>query len=234
MAPRTVHAQQKATPVIGYLGSGSPGFLAPYLAAFHRGLSETGYVEGQNVTIEYRWAEDHSDRLPALAADLVDHKVDMIVTSGGLLSARAAKGATSTIPIVFTAVSDPVAAGLVASLLARPGGNLTGFSPMMIELTSKRLELLAELVPDTKVFALLVNPNDPRIEGLIKDEQEAACTKGLQLNILKASSQSDRRRLRNPSPTACRCASRRARFVFQQPARAVGSIGSAAHHSRDL
>jgi putative ABC transport system substrate-binding protein len=153
-------------------------------------LSGTGYVEGQNVTIEYRWAENHNDRLPALAADLVGRKVDLIVSSGSLPAALAAKGATSTIPIVFTAISDPVAAGLVASL-ARPGGNLTGFSPFQFELMPKRLELLTELVPQARVIALLVNPNDPRAEGLIRDVQEAARTKGVQLPILKASTEGE-------------------------------------------
>jgi putative ABC transport system substrate-binding protein len=144
--PLIARAQQKATPVIGYLGTGSPGPSAPNLAAFHQGLSDTGYVEGQNVAIEYRWAEGHYDRLPALAADLVGRKVDVIVAaSGGTPSALAAKSATSTIPIVFS-VGNPVGAGLVASL-ARPGGNLTGVSFLAVELMPKRLELLAELVP---------------------------------------------------------------------------------------
>jgi putative tryptophan/tyrosine transport system substrate-binding protein len=185
-----VRAQQKAMPVIGFLGSASPGPFAPFVAAFHQGLSGTGYVEGQNVTLEYRWAENHKDRLPALAADLVGRKVDLIVSSGSLPAALAAKGATSTIPIVFTAVSDPVTAGLVASL-ARPGGNLTGFSRFQFELMPKRLELLIELVPQARVIALLVNPDDTRAEGLVRDLQEAARTKGVQLPILRAAAEGE-------------------------------------------
>src|SRR6516165_5139971 len=191
-APRTLRAQQKAMPVIGFLGSTSPGGqVAPFTAAFRQGLSETGYVEGQNVTIEWRWAEGHYDRLPALAADLVGHKVDVIVT-GNTPATRAAKGATSTIPIVFN-VGDPVGQGLVASL-ARPGGNLTGFSPFVMELMPKRLELLSELVPQARVIAFLVNQNFPTIEGFkdpIRDVQEAASTKGIQLPIVKAAAEGD-------------------------------------------
>ena len=188
IAPRALRAQQKAMPVIGFLASGSPGPYAP-VAAFRAGLSESGYVEGENVAIEYRWAEDRYDRLAALAADLGGRKVDVIVAAGGFLSALAAKSATSTIPIVFTGVSDPVAAGLVASL-ARPGGNLTGFSPFQFELMPKRLELLTELVPQAGVIALL-GPNDPRADGLVKDLGEAARTKGVQLTILKASTEGE-------------------------------------------
>jgi putative ABC transport system substrate-binding protein len=190
IAPRALRAQERAMPVIGYLGSGLPGAFAPLAAAFRQGLGETGYVEGQNLTIEYRWAEDPYDRLPALAADLVDRKVDVIVASGGLLSALAAKRSTSTISIVFTGVSDPVAAGLVASL-ARPGGNLTGFSPFQVELMPKRLELLTELVPQARVIALLANPNFPLTERIIQDLQEAARTKGVELSILKVSTDSE-------------------------------------------
>jgi putative ABC transport system substrate-binding protein len=143
-------------PVIGYLPSGSPGPNAPNVAAFRQGLSETGYVEGKNVAIEYRWAEGSYDRLPALAVNLVDLKVDVIVASGAAV--LVAKGATSTIPIVFFGGGDPVAAGWATSL-ARPGGNLTGFSILVAELMPKRLELISELVPQAGVIALLVNPN---------------------------------------------------------------------------
>jgi putative tryptophan/tyrosine transport system substrate-binding protein len=188
--PLAARAQQKAMPVIGWLSSVSPGSSAHLVAAFRQGLSEAGYVEGQNVTIEYRWAESRDDRLPAFAADLVGRKVDLIVAGGSLLSTLAAKSATSTIPIVFPALSDPVAAGLVASL-ARPGGNLTGFSPFQYEMMPKRLELITELVPQARVIALLVTPNEPRTEGLIRDMQEAARVKGVQLQILKASTESE-------------------------------------------
>ena len=155
-----------------------------------QGLSETGYVDGQNVAFEYRWAESDYDRLPALAADLVSRKVDVIVTAGGTPPALAAKSATSTIPIVFTAVSDPVGIGLVASL-ARPGGNLTGFSNIAAELMPKLLELLSELVPQAGVIALLVNPNNANAEPMIRDVQEAARAKGVKLAVLKAGTEGE-------------------------------------------
>ena len=184
-AARAPRAQQKKMPVVGFLSGASPAPSAPYLAAFLQGLSESGYVEGQNVAIEYRWAEGRDDRLPAFAADLVGRNVDLIVASGSPVAVLAAKSATSTIPIVFPAISDPVAVGLVASL-ARPGGNVTGFSPFQYEMMPKRLELLTELVPQARVIALLVTPNEPRTEGLIRDMQEAARVKGIELQILKA------------------------------------------------
>ena len=159
------------------------------MAAFRQGLSETGYVEGQNLTIEYRWAEGRFDRLPALAADLVGRKVDVIV-AGADPAAHAAKNATSTIPIVFIAGGDPVGQGLVASL-ARPGGNLTGVSFLTAELNPKRFELLSELVPQARVIALLVNPNSPASELMMRAVQEAARAKGVQLHILKASTESE-------------------------------------------
>jgi putative ABC transport system substrate-binding protein len=187
--PFAARAQQKAMPVIGFLGNGAPGPSAVAVAGVRQGLSETGYVEGQNLTIEYRWAEGRLDRLPALAADLVGRKVDVIV-AGGDSGAHAAKGATSTIPIVFIAGDDPVGDGLVASL-ARPGGNLTGVSFLTAELHPKRFELLSELVPQARVIALLVNPTIPATERLMRAVQEAAQAKGLQLHILKASTESE-------------------------------------------
>jgi putative ABC transport system substrate-binding protein len=175
-------------PVIGFLGSSSPGPFAPFVAAFQQGLSESGYVEGQNLTIEYRWAENSYDRLPALAAELAGRKVDLIVT-GGTPAALAAKSATPTIPIVFSGVGDPVAVGLVASL-ARPGGNITGISEMATEQMSKRLELLSELVPQARVIALLVNPNAANAGPAIREVQDAARANGVQLPILKAETES--------------------------------------------
>jgi len=189
-APRALRAQQKAMPVIGFLSAASPGDLAPFAAAFRNGLRETGYVEGQNVVIEYRWAEGKYDRLPALAADLVGRNVDVIVTFGGVAAAQAAKSVTSTTPIVFETGVDPVEKGLVASF-ARPGGNLTGVAILTAELMPKRLELLSELVPQVKEIALLVNPNNPTAERMTEAVQEAARTKRLELHILKASSRDE-------------------------------------------
>jgi putative ABC transport system substrate-binding protein len=185
--PFGVRAQQKAMPVIGFLSGASPGPYAANLTAFRQGLGETGYIEGQNLAIEYRWAEGGYDRLPALAADLVARKVDVIVASGGLPPALAAKGATSTIPIVFSVGIDPVAEGLVASL-ARPAGNLTGFSVFVSELMPKRLELLSELVPQAKVIGFLVNPKNAGTKGNVSNLLEAAHAKGVQLAVVQAGS----------------------------------------------
>src|SRR5690349_20421939 len=175
-------------PVIGFVSLGLPGPSAPDVVAFRQGLSDGGYIEGKNVAVEYRWAEGHADRLPALATDLVGDKVDLIATVGGTPAALAAKTASSTTPIVFFTGNDPVATGLVDSF-ARPGGNLTGLAIMATELTPKRLELLSELVPQASVIALMVNPTISTTEGVIKDTQEAARTKGVQLPILKASTE---------------------------------------------
>jgi putative ABC transport system substrate-binding protein len=187
--PLAARAQRKAMPVIGVLNTTSPRPSAPLMDAFRQGLSEAGYVEGQNVAIEYRWAEGNYDRLPALAADLAGRKVDLIMASSPP-AALAAKSATSTIPIVFRSGADPVGDGLVASL-ARPGGNLTGVSFVADELTAKRLELLSELVPRARVIALLMNPNNATAGRVIRDMQEAAHTNGLQLHVLKAGSESE-------------------------------------------
>jgi putative tryptophan/tyrosine transport system substrate-binding protein len=190
MAARALRAQQKAMPVIGYLASATADANALLLPAFLRGLSEIGYVEGQSAIIEYRWAEDHYDRLPALAAELVAGKVDVIVSTGGITGALAAKNASSTTPIVFLIGDDPVERGLVASL-ARPGGNLTGISFLTVGLMAKRLELLSELVPHVKVIALLVNPNNASAEQVTREVQEAARTKGLELHVLKAGAEGE-------------------------------------------
>jgi putative ABC transport system substrate-binding protein len=187
--PLAARAQQKAMPVIGFLGSGLPDPSAPFVAAIRQGLSETGYVEGQNLAIEYRWAEGSHDRVPAFVAELVGRKVDLIVVISAT-AALPAKSATSTIPIVFISGADPVADGLVASL-ARPGGNLTGVSTLGTELNPKRLELLSELVLQAGVIALLVNPNTAGAERQTRDVQQAARAKGVQLTILKASTDSE-------------------------------------------
>src|SRR5262245_41632703 len=167
--PLAASAQQRAFPVIGFLHSASADTFADRLRAFRQGLKETGHVEGENVTIEYRWAENQLDRLPALAAELVRRQVTMIVAAGGTVSTLAAKAATTTIPIVFAAGEDPVSRGLVESI-ARPGGNLTGINFLNTELTAKRLGLLRELVPKAVRIAMLVNPaNRPIAELMLRD-----------------------------------------------------------------
>jgi putative ABC transport system substrate-binding protein len=181
--PLAARAQQPAMPVIGVLDPRSPGTFEGPLRAFRQGLKETGYVEGENVTIEYRWADNQIDRLPALAAELVRRQVAVIAATGG--SALAAKAATSTIPIVFVSPEDPVRLGLVASL-ARPGGNLTGVNFINAELTAKRLELLRELVPGTARVAVLVNPARTA-ESTLRDVEPAARARGLQIRLLNAS-----------------------------------------------
>ena len=184
--PLAARAQQKATPHIGYLHFAEPGYT-PTAAVFLQGLGETGYVEGKNVAIEYRWAEGRYDRLPALAADLVGRKVDLIATVGPPC-ARAAKNATSTIPIVFVIGTDPIADGLISSL-ARPGGNLTGVSILAADVTLKRLDLISALLPQANAIALLVNPNNSN--PWIAEVQEGARAKGVQLFILKATTESE-------------------------------------------
>src|SRR5437868_9085098 len=186
---RPLRAQQTAVPVIGFLGSTSPAPYAIQVAAFLRGLEETGYIEGQNVTVEYRWAEGRFEQLPALAADLVGRKVD-VIAADAVTSTRAAKDATSTIPVVFISGSDPVQRGFVASF-ARPGGNLTGVAMMVAELAPKRFELLSEMVPQASIIALLVNPNNVQTDVVIKGVGEAARAKAVELQILKASTEGE-------------------------------------------
>jgi putative ABC transport system substrate-binding protein len=188
--PLAARGQQKAMPVIGFLSLASPGSFSSNLAAFREGLKETGYIEGQNVVLEYRWADGREDRLPALAAELVGRKVDVIATSGGSRVALAAKSVTSTIPIVFEVGADPVVSGLVASL-ARPGGNLTGISIMTGDLNPKRFELLSELVPTAKLIAVLVNPQNLGAERVIREVQEAGRAKGVPVQVLRAGSSED-------------------------------------------
>ncbi len=187
--PLAARAQQPAIPVIGFLATRASGDDPQLLTAFRRGLQEAGYIEGQNVAIEYRFAENRYDRLPALAADLVGRPVSLIVANGP--AAQAAKAATATIPIVFTAGFDPVGVGLVASL-NRPGGNITGVSILDVELGPKRLELLHQLVPTVTNIAVLVNPSDAaRAETTVKELQTAAHTLGLRLHTLNASTDRD-------------------------------------------
>jgi putative tryptophan/tyrosine transport system substrate-binding protein len=187
--PLAVQAQQRAMPVVGFVNAVSPSGSYPPLPAFLKGLAETGFVEGRNVAIEYRWAEGHYERLPALIADLVQHKVSVIAATG-TSAAVAAKTATATIPIVFEMGSDPVELGLVASL-SQPGGNVTGVANFTIELASKQLGLLHELVPRTTTIAALFNPNFAGTEKLLRDAEVAARVLGLQLIVLKASTEEE-------------------------------------------
>jgi putative tryptophan/tyrosine transport system substrate-binding protein len=185
--PLAARAQQPTMPVIGFLDPRSADAMTDRLRGFRRGLKDTGYVEGENVSIEYRWAENQMDRLPALAAELVRRRVALITTSGGPAVVFAAKAATTTIPIVFLVPEDPVKLGFVASL-ARPGGNLTGINFFLGELTAKRLELLRELVPGAARVAVLVNPaNATNTETTLRDVEPAARAMGLQIQVLNAS-----------------------------------------------
>jgi putative tryptophan/tyrosine transport system substrate-binding protein len=185
--PLAARAQQTVMPAIGFLNAQSPYGLTEQLRGFRLGLKETGYVEGENVAIEYRWAENQIDRLPALAADLVRRQVAVIAATGGPTSALAAKATTTTIPIVFLAADDPVRLGLVASL-ARPGGNLTGVNIFNAELGTKRLELLRELVPTATRVAVLMDPSGSSSEAALRDVEAAARAMGLQIQALNASS----------------------------------------------
>jgi len=187
--PFAARAQQPM-PVIGFLDSGAPAGMTAYLDGFRRGLSETGYTEGQNVAIEYRWAQGRMDQLKAFAVELARQPVEVIVGSRGPAPGLAAKAATSTIPVVFQTGSDPVEIGLVASM-NRPGGNVTGVTRMSTALIAKRLGIILELVPGTSAIALLVNPNGPQTLEQVRDMQEPTRALGLQLHIVRASKESE-------------------------------------------
>jgi putative ABC transport system substrate-binding protein len=188
--PLAARAQQSAMPVIGFLNNTSPEANADLLRAFRQGLKETGFVEGENVAVDYRWADNQLDRLSGLATDLVHRRVAVIVTTGGTTAASAAKATTATIPIAFVVGEDPVRVGLVASL-ARPGSNLTGINFLVAELGAKRLGLLRELMPAATRVAVLVNPAGPNAEPTIKDVEPAGRAMGLQIQLLNASTSSE-------------------------------------------
>ena len=232
--PLAARAQQPAMPVIGYLDVGAPERSSHLLAAFRQGLRESGYTEGRNVTIEFRWANGGHDRLPELAADLVRRRVAVIATPGSLQAALSAKAATSTIPVVFGIGPDPVQAGLVASL-NRPGGNITGAITMNTELGAKQLGLLHELVPDTSRFAVLVNPNNPTADLVIKDAQAAAAAIGRPIEVFGATN--DRGingRLCEPCAKGSERTSRHAGPMDCKPSRASSDPGGAPRGTHDL
>src|SRR5271169_4832579 len=185
--PWAARAQQ---PVIGFLNSRSPGEAATDVAAFRQGLAEAGYIENQNVTIEYRWAENRYERLPALAADLVERRVAVIAALGGPVTALAVKTATKTVPFVFISGVDPIKLGLVASF-AKPGGNATGVNVLITAIEAKRLALLREMVPAAAAIAYIVNPNSPEADAEVSDVQGAARSAGCALHILRAGTESE-------------------------------------------
>jgi len=185
--PLVTRAQQSAMPVVGVLGSASAAAYGERLGLIRQGLTEAGFTEGRTVAMEYRWAEGHLDRLPALASDLVGHGVNVIIATGGLQAPRAAMSATSTIPIVFSTDGDPVKQGLV-SALSRPSGNATGITVFSASLTAKRLGIFRELVPKTKVFGLLVNPAADQAQEQIEDAEETGRSLGLEIRVLNAQS----------------------------------------------
>jgi putative tryptophan/tyrosine transport system substrate-binding protein len=233
--PLAARAQQPAMPVVGVLSAEWPDLFTDRLRVFRDGLRETGYVEGGNLAIEYRWAEGRNDRLPALAAELVRRQVSVIVTAGSTPAALAARAATTTIPIVFYLGADPVEVGLVASL-NRPGGNLTGVVTLNVEVAAKRLELLHELVPTATIVAALVNPTAPVLaETMTRDLQAAARTLGLQLHVLQASSE---REIDTAFATLDQLraggARDRRRCIVQQPQRTARRADSPPRGARDL
>jgi putative ABC transport system substrate-binding protein len=220
--PLPARAQQPATPVVGFLSTRSPDESAYATAAFRRGLAENGYVDGQNVTVEFRWADGQYDRLPALAAELVSRRIGVLVTGGGDPSVLAAKAATATIPVIATFAGDPVKQGLVASL-NRPGGNVTGISNLLTTLEPKRFGLLRELVPQAATVGVLLNPNFPTAASQLSEMQEAARAVGVQTHVMRASTDREidiafdsvaQHRIpalavaADPSPPTCRSCSR--------------------------
>src|SRR5256714_4672195 len=229
--PVVAGAQQATIPIIGFLSGVSPDGYALYVAAFRQGLKEAGYVDGQNATIEYRWAEGHYDRLPALAADLVQQKVTVIAATS-TPAALAAKAATSTVPIVFTTGGDPIKLGLVASL-RRPGGNVTGSTQLSVEVGPKRLELARELFPGATTFALLVNPANPLTATVSKDLQAVADTLGVPLHVLHASTEADFEAA-FATAASSRARDRQRRPMVRQPRRAARRTRPPPQRSSDL
>src|SRR3984893_17106398 len=230
--PLAARGQQPAMPVIGFLSSAAAEAFVNNLAGFRRGLSEVGYVEGQNVAFEYRWAGGQYDRLPALATDLARREVTVMVASGGAVSALAAKAATSTIPIVFVMGDDPVRFGVVASL-NRPSSNVTGVTLFISELMAKRLELLSQAMPSTPAIAMLVNPKNPNAESEAKEIEAAARTSGRAMRK-RQHRKRHRRSLCDSCPTAGRRALGRYGYVLVPPARSTRGARSPPYHSRDL
>jgi putative ABC transport system substrate-binding protein len=231
--PRSARAQQQAKPVVGFLHSASPDTIAHFVDAFRRGLRETGYLDGQNVAIEYRWAENQYDHLPGLADNLVQRGVTVLFAGGaGGLAARAAKTATATIPIVFVSADDPVKIGLVASF-NRPGGNATGIYLFTSILETKRLALLNELIPTATLIAVLVNPSSTLAETQAADLQAAARSLGRQIKIVEAGSEQD---FETAFATIAQLRSgpRCRRSTLQQPPRTACGASRALHHSCDL
>ena len=232
--PVAAGAQQPAMPVVGFVNSGSPEGMARYAAAFRSALSEAGYVEGQNVTVEYHWLDGHYERVPALIADLVRRRVAVIATPGATQAALAAKAATATIPIVFGGGDDPVKVGLVTSL-AQPGGNVTGTNFFFAEVAAKRLGLLHDLVPKAIRIAVLVNPANVSVtESILREMPEAARAIGLQIQVLNASTRSKSMRSLPPSHATGRMPYSSPRRVLHKPPRPTCNIGGARPDAYEL
>lgn len=224
--PLAGSAQQRTMPVIGFLSAGSADGYAGRVASFRQGLSEAGYVEGQNVAVEYHWADGQNDRLPALAVDLVRRQVSVIVAGGGTATAKAAKTATATIPVIFV-IGDPEQAGLVASL-GRPGGNVTGVTELAETLITKRLELIRELVPKVEIVGFLLNATNPNVDIRVRDIHTAARLTATQVRILHATREGDLDSLfRERRPRSYRCAHRAERPSVQHSAGKTRGAGRA-------